>query len=83
MIIPKRWNDVQAGERVIDPAGQTFHVISRFGAFVCLAQTPSGKRFSMAVRTDDYIPTVFDVETIAIANLRKHFPSIEYLGERK
>lgn len=83
MIIPKRWNDVQAGERVIDPAGQTFHVISRFGTFVCLAQVPSGKRFSMAIRTDDFIPTIFDVETIAIANLRKAFGQVEFLKEDK
>lgn len=79
MIIPRRWRDVQAGTRVKDPAGQIFHVLSRFGPMVILAATPSGQRVTITIDPDAFVPTLFEPQDIVLTNLRTAFPDIEYL----
>lgn len=82
MIIAKRWEEVEAGTRVKDPAGQIFHVIARYGAFVSV-RALDGTTHTLVIRTQDYIPTVLEPEDFAVACLRKHFPTLEFLKEER
>lgn len=80
MIIPKRWQDVEPGTRVKDPAGQIFHVLSRFGPLVRVRDL-KGEDHVITIDPGAHVPTVLDPEDLAVACLRKHFPTIEFLKE--
>lgn len=83
MIIPTRWQDVPTGARVIDPAGQVFHVLPRVVPF--MAQLRSGRgdlTITLPVDPMAYVPRLLEAQDIAAANLTQAFSSLEFLWER-
>lgn len=82
MIIPKRWQDVSTGARVVDPAGQMFHVLPRFLPTLVQLRDRSGRTHTMAVDPNANVPTMLEPHDVAVANLVQAFPGLEYLGER-
>jgi hypothetical protein len=82
MIIPTRWQNVKTGMRVVDPAGQTFHVLPRFLPTLVQLRDRSGRTHTMAVDPNANVPTMLELHDIAVANLATAFPNLEYLGER-
>lgn len=81
MIIPRRWRDVQAGDRVIDPAGRTFHVLPRTLPF--LAELLTGRTVhTIAVDPSANVPVILDEQSIAVDNLRQAFPTITPIKEQ-
>lgn len=80
MIIPRRWRDVQTGDRVIDPTGRTFHVLPRTLPF--LAEVLSGSTVhTIAVDPNANVPTILDAHSVAVDNLRQAFPSLTPIKE--
>lgn len=83
MIIPKRWRDVESGERVIDPAGRMFHVFPRvIPTMVQLRQDRTTQVHTLVVDPNANVPVVFDEHAIAVANLRAHFGQLIPLKEQ-
>lgn len=80
MIIPRRWREVQAGDRVIDPAGRTFHVLPRSLPFLAELLTGSTVH-TIAVDPNANVPAVLDEQSIAVDNLRTAFPSLTPIKE--
>lgn len=83
MMIPTRWRDVKAADRVMDPTGAVFHVLPRVVPFlVQLRPIHSHGRpqtVTIAVNPDAHVPVIFDPETILLNAMREHFPTIEPL----
>ena len=89
MIIPTRWKDVGTGSRVIDPAGQVFHVLPRVVGF--MVQLRSRRRHGMRLAPDmvatlapdpeAYVPRLLEPSDIAVAQLAVAFPTLEFLWE--
>jgi len=83
MIVPRRWRDVTNGMRVIDPAGQMFHVLPRFLPALVQLRDRSGHTHTMSVDPNVNVPTMLEPHDIAISNLAAAFPGLEYLGESR
>lgn len=83
MIIPTRWQDVPAGARVIDPAGQIFHVLPWVVPFLAQLRSPRGDlTVTLPVTPAAFVPRLLEPHDIAVANLRAAFPALEFLWER-
>ena len=82
MIIPTRWKDVKTGARVIDPAGQLFHVLPRVIPFLAQLRDRHGRTHTLPVDPSAFAPVMLEAHDIAVANLINHFPDLEYLGEK-
>lgn len=80
MIVPRRWRDVQAGDRVIDPTGRTFHVLPRTLPF--LAELLAGQTVhTIAVDSSANVPAIIDAHSVAVDNLRMAFPALTPIKE--
>lgn len=82
MIIPTRWQDVPTGARVIDPAGQLFHVLPRVVPFLAQLRSRRGDiTVTLPVDPMIYVPRMLEAHDIAVANLAAAFPTLEFLWE--
>lgn len=81
MILPTRWRDVPAGARVVDPAGQRWHVLSVLPGIVTV-RGRYGETHTMTVAPDGLVSVLHEPEDYAAQALRAGFPSLTYLGER-
>lgn len=83
MIIPTRWQDVPTGARVVDPAGQVFHVLPRVVPFLAQLRSPRGDvTVTLPVSPTAYVPRLLETHDVAVANLTGTFPTLEFLWER-
>lgn len=76
-----RWKNVKTAARVVDPAGQVFHVLPRVLPTMVQLRNNQHRCITLAIDPEAYVPTLFDPEAVAIDNLSTCF-TLEFLGER-
>jgi hypothetical protein len=67
--------------RVIDPAGQIFHVLPCFLPTLVQIRDRSGHTHALPVNPDANVPVMLEAHDIAVTNLGNAF-TVEYLGEK-
>lgn len=82
MIIPTRWEEVPDSARVIDPAGNVFHVLERTFPGVVSLRAADGSTHALSPDPQAYVPRIYDLEAAAVDTLRRHFKT-EFLREER
>lgn len=81
MIIPTPWRNVPDHARVLDPAGNVFHVLPRLLPGVVQVRGARGQTFTLPAPPDELVPVVLEPGDLAVRTLAQHF-SLEFLEER-
>jgi len=73
MIFPQRWKEVPVSARVIDPAGNVFHVLPQIFPNLAQLRGVDGKTHCLPIDPESFVPRLYDPEDQAIDCLRRHF----------